>query len=119
MSGEILDMLDAAEKALIEMGRERDEWADAIRSVAPGYIASPAAAKHAIQELRDMQLKATRERDELFARLADLSWEKMSPREQAVWAAAFAILFTWDDDTPKAKDTADEAVLELRKEALK
>lgn len=41
-----------ASRALIEIGRERDEWADAIRSVAPGYIPTPAAAKSAILELR-------------------------------------------------------------------
>lgn len=37
---------------------ERDEWADAIRTVALGAIPSPHAARRAIARLREMQLKS-------------------------------------------------------------
>lgn len=50
--------LATARQAFLQASKEREEWADAIRSVAPGCIASPAAAKNAIEELRYMHLKA-------------------------------------------------------------
>lgn len=109
------------------MTTEDDKLVDTLNAYAERQLAEELGATLAqytrvVDEkiaLQAQLTEVTRERDEIFTRIADLSWEKMSPREQAVWAAAFAILFTWDDDTPKAKDTADEAVLELRKEALK
>jgi len=56
-----------------------------------------------------------RERDELFARITDLSWEKMSPREQMVWASAFAVN-TWNSGRADvAAKKADETVVALRK----
>ncbi len=66
----------------------------------------------ALEELAAMK----RERDELFTRIADLSWEKMSPREQAVWAAAFA--YAELREGIRARESADSVVKKL-KEKLK
>lgn len=62
--------------------------------------------------------EVTQERDELLKRAADLSWEIMSPRERAVWSAAFAWIHVWDGKAGQAFVNADAAVKALR-EALK
>jgi hypothetical protein len=64
---------------------EREEWADAIRSVAYGAIPSAAAGKAAIEELRNKWEAVTADRDKLRAELAEL--EKREARRRAAQAA--------------------------------
>lgn len=48
----LCDAYSALQTKFEETARDRDEWADAIRTVAPGYIPSAHAAKHAIAEMK-------------------------------------------------------------------
>jgi hypothetical protein len=70
-----------------------------------GYFAQFNTLPERVKELE-------RERDELFARLADLSWEALSEREKMVWAVAFAAREVWSGEL--SVGVADEAVKALR-----
>ena len=60
--------------------------------------------------------EVTAERDELFKRLADFSWEGLSEREKMVWAAAFGAWRAYSGQEPEhALQTANEAVTALRR----